>query len=86
MVCIQLFSETKVEDLKRQIALFMQRLEDIKPSITDPETTLLGEIEKIQHRFAEEAFNTELESFQAIKDNHILKSLNTVKGGEKVIA
>ena len=76
--CKEIFSETKVEDLKRQIGLFMQRLEDIKPSITDPETTLLSEIEKIQQRFAEETFNIELETFQAIKDIHILNSLRKI--------
>ena len=63
--------------------MFLQRLADIKPSITDPETSLLMEIDKIQQRFAEEAFDLELGTFQAIKDNHILRSLTSVKGGEK---
>ena len=84
MNCI-ILSESKTDDLKRQISIFLARLEEIKPSITNPESALIGEIEKIEKRFAREAFDKELERFSIIKDSHILHSLLSVQGGDRKI-
>ena len=61
----------------------MKRLEEIKIVISDNESVILEEIEKIEARFSEESIEKELKVFQVVTEKHLVNSLKYLKGGNR---
>ena len=50
--------------------------------ISDNESIILEEIEKIEARFSEESMEKEIEVFQLVTEKHLINSLKHLKGGK----